>query len=201
VPFREESCRSSCIYSGPLYSYSRDAVSQHPSTRAGAESIQLIWSGRALQALSDLARQFRCHPIFWREFSQLSRLQRSGASSQNATTMNNYELAGETSLQASRWISRIHGVQHTNMQHNLHAPTAFACTESYLHPHNIEICTIVKEAVKGRYLNNLKNDYEWRLTFKILNMETRRVTTKIPEYKDCRRTPGDLRTIQRNTVH
>jgi len=68
VPFREESCRSSCIYSGPLHSYSRDAVSQHPSTRAGAESIQLIYSGRALQALSDLARQFRCHPIFWREF-------------------------------------------------------------------------------------------------------------------------------------
>jgi len=38
--------------------------SQHPSTRAGAESIQLIYSGRALRALSDLARQFRCHPIF-----------------------------------------------------------------------------------------------------------------------------------------
>ena len=67
MPFREESCRSSCIYSGPLHSYSRDSVSQHPSTRAGAESIQLIYSGRALQALSDLARQFRCHPIFWRE--------------------------------------------------------------------------------------------------------------------------------------
>ena len=66
MPFREESCRSSCIYSGPLHSYSRDAVSQHPSTRAGAESIELIYSGRALQALSDLARQFRCHPIFWR---------------------------------------------------------------------------------------------------------------------------------------
>jgi len=69
VPFREESCRSSCIYSGPLHSHSRDDVSQHPSTRTGAESIQLIYSGRALQALSDLARQFRCHPIFWREFS------------------------------------------------------------------------------------------------------------------------------------
>ena len=27
VPFREESCRSSCIYSGPLHSCSRDAVS------------------------------------------------------------------------------------------------------------------------------------------------------------------------------
>jgi len=73
VPFREESCRSSCIYSGPLHSHSRDAVSQHPSTRAGAESIQLIYSGRALQALSDLARQFRCHPIFWREFSDKGR--------------------------------------------------------------------------------------------------------------------------------
>ena len=69
MPFREESCRSSCIYSGPLHSHSRDAVSQHPSTRVGAESIQLIYSGRALQALSDLARQFRCHPIFWREFN------------------------------------------------------------------------------------------------------------------------------------
>ena len=68
MPFSEESCRSSCIYSGPLHSHSRDAVSQHPSTRAGAESIQLIYSGRAFQALSDLARQFRCHPIFWREF-------------------------------------------------------------------------------------------------------------------------------------
>ena len=68
VPFREESCRSSCIYSGPLHSHSRDAVSQHPSTRAGAESIQLIYSGRALQALSDLTRQFRCHTIFWRKF-------------------------------------------------------------------------------------------------------------------------------------
>jgi len=68
VPFREESCRSSCIYISPLHSYSRDAVSQHPSTRAGAESIQLIYSGRALQALSDLAWQFQCHPIFWREF-------------------------------------------------------------------------------------------------------------------------------------
>ena len=68
MPFREESCRSSCIYSGPLHSYSCDAASQHPSTRAGAESIQLIYSGRALQALSDLARQFRCPPIFWREF-------------------------------------------------------------------------------------------------------------------------------------
>jgi len=45
VPFREESYRSSCIYSGPLHSYSRDAVSQHPSTRAGAESIHLIYSG------------------------------------------------------------------------------------------------------------------------------------------------------------
>jgi len=72
VPFREESCRSSCIYSGALHSHSRDAVSQHPSTRAGAESIQLIYSGRALQALSDLARQFRCHPIFWRESSECS---------------------------------------------------------------------------------------------------------------------------------
>ena len=69
---REESCRSSCIYSGPLHSYSRDAVSQHPSTRAGAESIQLIYSGRALQALSDLAWQFQCNPIFWREFFTLS---------------------------------------------------------------------------------------------------------------------------------
>jgi len=70
VPFREESCRSSCIYSGPLHIYSRDAVSQHPSTRAGpgAESIQLVYSGRALQALSDLARQFRCHPIFGGNF-------------------------------------------------------------------------------------------------------------------------------------
>ena len=43
---------------------------QHPSTRAGTESIQLIYSRRALRALSDLARQFRCHPIFWREFDQ-----------------------------------------------------------------------------------------------------------------------------------
>ena len=50
------------------YTVSRDAVSQHPSTRAGAEPIHLIYSGRALQALSDLARQFRCHPIFSREF-------------------------------------------------------------------------------------------------------------------------------------
>jgi len=41
--------------------------SQHPSTRAGAESIQLIYSGRALRALNDLARQFRCNPIFWPE--------------------------------------------------------------------------------------------------------------------------------------
>ena len=65
-PFREESCRSSCISNSPLHSYSCDAVSQHPSTRAGAESIQLIYSGRALQALSDLARQFWCQPIFWR---------------------------------------------------------------------------------------------------------------------------------------
>jgi len=40
--------------------------SQHPSTCAGAESIQLIYSGRALRALSDLARQFQCQPIFWR---------------------------------------------------------------------------------------------------------------------------------------
>jgi len=64
VPFRKGSCRSSRIYSGPLHSCSRDAVSQHPSIRAGAESIQLIYSGRALQALCDLARQFRCHPIF-----------------------------------------------------------------------------------------------------------------------------------------
>ena len=70
MPFREESCRSSCIYSGPLHSYSRDAVSQYLSTRAGAESIQLIYSGCALQALSDLARQFRCHPIFLREFQK-----------------------------------------------------------------------------------------------------------------------------------
>ena len=52
MPFREESCRSSCIYSGPLHSHSRDTVSQHLSTRAGVESIQLIYSGRALQALS-----------------------------------------------------------------------------------------------------------------------------------------------------
>ena len=70
MPFREESCRSSCIYNGPLHSHSRDAVNQHLSTRAGAESIQLIYSGRALQALSDLARQFQCHPIFWRELPQ-----------------------------------------------------------------------------------------------------------------------------------
>jgi len=42
VPFREESCRSSCIYISPLHSHSRDTVSQHQSTRAGAESIQLI---------------------------------------------------------------------------------------------------------------------------------------------------------------
>jgi len=39
--------------------------SQHPSSRAGAESIQLIYSGRALQALSDL----QCHPIYWQKFS------------------------------------------------------------------------------------------------------------------------------------
>jgi len=56
VPFREESYRSSCIYSGPLHSYSRDAVIQHLSTRAGAESIQLIYSGRTLQALNDRPR-------------------------------------------------------------------------------------------------------------------------------------------------
>ena len=59
VPFREESCRSSCIYSGPLHSYSRDAVSQHPSTRAGAESIELIYSGRAIQALIVAAAERR----------------------------------------------------------------------------------------------------------------------------------------------
>ena len=69
VPFREESCRSSCIYSGPLHSYNCDDVSQHPSTRAAAESNQLIYSGHALQALSDLARQFQCHPIFGREIN------------------------------------------------------------------------------------------------------------------------------------
>jgi len=64
VPFREESCRSSCIYSGLLHIYSRDAVSQHPSTRAGAESIQLIYSGRALQALSDSLGNFGVTPFF-----------------------------------------------------------------------------------------------------------------------------------------
>jgi len=60
VPFREESYRNSCIYSGPLHIRNRDSTvipsSQHPSTRAGAESIQLIYSGRASRALSDLAR-------------------------------------------------------------------------------------------------------------------------------------------------
>ena len=69
MPFREESCRSSCIYSGPLHSHSHDAVSQHPSTRAGAESIQLIYSGRALQALSDLARHFGVTPFFGGSFT------------------------------------------------------------------------------------------------------------------------------------
>jgi len=53
VSFREESCRSSFIYSGPLHSYNCHAVSQHLSTRAGAESIQLIYIGRASQALND----------------------------------------------------------------------------------------------------------------------------------------------------
>ena len=47
--------------------------SQHPSTRAGAESIQLIYSGRTLRALSDLARQFQCHPIFWRRISVINK--------------------------------------------------------------------------------------------------------------------------------
>ena len=81
MPFREESC--SCIYSGPLHSHSRDAVSQHPSTRAGVELIQLIYSGRALQALSDLARQFRCHPIFWREFTPLCHMHTPSARTQD----------------------------------------------------------------------------------------------------------------------
>jgi len=38
--------------------------SQHPSIRAGAESIQLIYTGRVLRALSDVARQFRCNSFF-----------------------------------------------------------------------------------------------------------------------------------------
>jgi len=41
------------------------------STRAGAESIQLIYSGRALQALSDIAEQFQCHPILGQELCML----------------------------------------------------------------------------------------------------------------------------------
>jgi len=36
----------------------------HPSTHTGVESIQLIYSGRALRALSDVARQCRCQHIF-----------------------------------------------------------------------------------------------------------------------------------------
>ena len=35
MPLREESCRSSCIYSGPLHRYSRSAISVSPHFLAG----------------------------------------------------------------------------------------------------------------------------------------------------------------------
>jgi len=41
VPFREESCRNSCIYSSPFTVAIVIPSSQHPSTHTGAESIQL----------------------------------------------------------------------------------------------------------------------------------------------------------------
>ena len=50
-------------YSGSLHNRCRD----HLSTRTSAESIQLIYSRRALRALSDEARQFQWQPIFWRD--------------------------------------------------------------------------------------------------------------------------------------
>jgi len=43
--------------------------SQHPSTRAGAESIQLIYSGRALQALTTSLGNFGVTPLFGGNFS------------------------------------------------------------------------------------------------------------------------------------
>jgi len=42
--------------------------SQHPSTHTGVESIQLIYSGRVLRALSDVARQCQCQHIFGGNF-------------------------------------------------------------------------------------------------------------------------------------
>jgi len=40
---------------------------QHQSTRAGADPIQLIYSGHAIRAMSDVTRQFCCQTIFWQE--------------------------------------------------------------------------------------------------------------------------------------
>ena len=43
--------------------------SQHPFTRTGSESFQLIYSRHELRALINEARQFQRQPIFWREFA------------------------------------------------------------------------------------------------------------------------------------
>jgi len=60
----EESCKTAVFTA----THHKVAVvmpsSQHPSTRASAKSIQPIYSGCALRALSDVARQFWFQPIF-----------------------------------------------------------------------------------------------------------------------------------------
>ena len=100
MPFREESCRSSCIYSGPLHSYSRDAVSQHPSTRAGAESIQLIYSGCAVvvcgesQATEKLNAAFNVYKVA------------HDAEADNARPINQRPRAAAPSVSSSRSIGQ-----------------------------------------------------------------------------------------------
>ena len=90
-----------------------------------------------------------------RYYLNLSRLQCSGASSR-AAIMKDYELAGETSLQASRCTSK-----RTWRSANKHADcsathTPFACTEFVL------VHATLRTAPWSRKLSsaNLKNDYE-----------------------------------------
>ena len=71
VPFAKSRAETAAFTAAHYTDAAVIPSSQHQSTNAGAESIQLIYSGRALRALTDLARQFRCvTPFFWREFSK-----------------------------------------------------------------------------------------------------------------------------------
>ena len=124
---------------------------------------------------------------------KISRLQCSGASSR-AAIMKDYELASETSPQASRCTSK-----RTWRSANKHADcstkhTPFACTEFFFGPRNVEDRTMIKEAIKCKSQERLWKWEDQPSRFKTCIQEKRRPILRV------RGRGGDLRTSQRNTV-